>query len=62
MHSNAFLSCSDRYNCRNLDENTLSRLSRKLECPLEDILRAVQEVGSDLEEVEEYIRDRYNRC
>ncbi|OLY93056.1 hypothetical protein SAMN05444008_104165 [Cnuella takakiae] len=53
---------SDRYNCRNIDEDTLSRLSRKLDCALEDILRAVQEVGADPEDVAEYIRDRYNRC
>lgn len=62
MHSNTFRTFSDRYNCRNIDEDTLVRLSRKLECPPEDILRAVQEVGPDLEEVAEYIRDRYNRC
>ena len=57
-----YLNASDRYNTRGADEQTLLFLTRKLKYPLEDIMRAVQEVGPDEEEVEEYIRDRYNRC
>lgn len=52
---------NDRYNHRKTNEEDLAALTRKLNFPMEDILRAVQEVGSDREAVEEYIRDRYNR-
>ena len=51
----------DRYNCRSTNEEDIAELTRKLQFPLEDIMRAVQEVGCDKEAVEEYIRDRYNR-
>lgn len=54
-------SLSDRYNSRGTQEEDLVELSRKLKFPMEDILRAVQEVGCDHEAVEEYIRDRHNR-
>ena len=46
--------------CRS-QEHKVESLIRRLKFPVEDILRAVQEVGFDKEEVEEYIRDRYNR-
>ena len=52
---------NDRYAHRNTNEEELTELTRKLNFPVEDILRAVQEVGSDRDAVEEYIRDRYNR-
>lgn len=58
---NNFVSSSDRYSVPGADEYKIQHLSRRLKYPLEDILRAVQEVGFDKEEVEEYIRDRYNR-
>lgn len=62
MHSyQNFLSNCDRYNTRGADAETLQYLTRNLPFPVEDILRAVQEVGTDADEVEEYIRDRYNR-
>lgn len=62
MHSfRNFLPHSDRYSTRGADDQTLQQLSHKLKYPLEDILRAIQEVGPDPDEVEEYIRDRYNR-
>ena len=61
MHNYTNHMSTDRYNCRGVDEETLDQLTRKLKFPLEDILRAIQEVGSDPEEVGEYIRDRYNR-
>lgn len=56
-----FITASDRYNTRGADDQQLQHLSRKLKYPIEDIMRAVQEVGYEPDEVEEYIRDRYNR-
>lgn len=53
---------SDRYGNIDFNESKMQRLFNKLNYPVEDILRAVQEVGYDSEDVEEYIRDRYNRC
>ena len=52
---------NDRYVHGKTNEEEMMELTRKLNYPVEDILRAVQEVGSDREDVEEYIRDRYNR-
>lgn len=56
-----FMAALDRYNTRGADVETLHHLTQKLKFPMEDILRAVQEVGTNADEVEEYIRDRYNR-
>jgi hypothetical protein len=56
-----FISSSDRFGLYGSDEFQLNQLSKKLKLPLEDIFKAVQEVGFDEKEVEEYIRDRYNR-
>jgi hypothetical protein len=52
---------TDRYKFNKSEEYKLESLTSKLNYPLEDILKAVQEVGFDCDEVEEYIRDRYNR-
>lgn len=52
---------SDRFSLENADEHKVLTLCQQLKFPLEDIMKAVQEVGFDREEVEEYIRDRYNR-
>lgn len=60
MHSYQF-SASDRYQFNRKDEAKLNQLAERLDYPFEDIMRAVQEVGFDADEVEEYIRDRYNR-
>ena len=60
-NSRNFAAPSDRYDTRGADEQMLQQLTRKLNYPIEDILRAVQEVGCNCDEVEEYIRDRYNR-
>ena len=57
-----YVSSTDRFGFHGTEEHKVERLSRKLSVPIEDVLRAVQEVGFDPEEVEEYIRDRYNRC
>jgi hypothetical protein len=62
MHTYYRLTGNDRYRVSTKDEKKMERLADKLNYPIEDILRAVQEVGFDEEEVEEYIRDRYNRC
>ena len=62
MHTYYRLTGNDRYRISTKDEKKMERLADKLNYPIEDILRAVQEVGFDEEEVEEYIRDRYNRC
>lgn len=59
--SHGFISRSDRYGIPDVDERKVESLARRLNYPLEDILRAIQEVGFDADEVEEYIRDRYNR-
>lgn len=58
---NSFISRSDRYEVFGTDDHQMENLAKKLNYPLEDIMRAVQEVGFDREEVEEYIRDRNNR-
>lgn len=52
---------SDRFGFNTSDEHKLQDLCRQLKFPLDDIMKAVQEVGFDKDEVEEYIRDRYNR-
>ena len=56
-----FVSSTDRYGVYGTEEFQINHLSKKLKLPLEDVLKAVQEVGFDTDEVEEYIRDRYNR-
>ena len=58
---NSFISRSDRYGVFGTDDEQIEKLAKKLNYPVEDILRAIQEVGFDGDEVEEYIRDRYNR-
>jgi maltoporin len=61
MHYSSYIQTSDRYSIGNNDNFKVEYLVQQLNYPLEDILRAVQEVGFDSDEVEEYIRDRYNR-
>ena len=56
-----FVSSTDRFGLFGSEEFKLNQLSKKLRLPVEDIIRAVQEVGFEEEEIEEYIRDRYNR-
>ena len=58
---NSFISRSDRYGNHGVDEYKVEMLAQKLKYPLEDILKAIQEVGFDRDDIEEYIRDRYNR-
>jgi predicted DNA-binding transcriptional regulator AlpA len=56
-----FIASTDRFGTAGSTEDQVYNLSKKLRIPIEDILMAVQEVGFDKDEVEEYIRDRYNR-
>lgn len=56
-----FVSSTDRFGAEGSDEERILELSKKLKFPVEDILMAVREVGFDKDEVDEYVRDRYNR-
>jgi hypothetical protein len=56
-----FISSTDRFGASGSEEYQIQKLSRKLKYPVDDILKAIQEVGFDQDEIEEYIRDRYNR-
>jgi hypothetical protein len=58
---NSFISRSDRYGNYSTEEYKVEMLAQKLKYPLEEILKAIQEVGFDKDEIEEYIRDRNNR-
>jgi DNA-binding transcriptional regulator YhcF (GntR family) len=42
-------------------ENEIRELSKKLKFHVDDIVSAIQEVGFNEEEIEEYIRDRRER-
>jgi len=52
---------NDRFGIYNLNENEVVSLAKKLKYSVDDILSAVQEVGFNEEEIEEYIRDREDR-
>lgn len=52
---------SDRFRKFAADEFAVQDLSHKLQVSVDDILSAIQEVGFNEEEIEEYLRDRYNR-
>ena len=56
-----FVSSTDRFGLFGSEEFRVNELSKKLKLPVEAIIKAIQEVGFDEEEVEEYIRDRENR-
>ena len=57
-----FISSTDRFGAFESTEYQIQKLSRKLKYPVEDVIKAIQEVGFDEDEIEEYIRDRYNRA
>jgi hypothetical protein len=61
MNYSNFRSHSERFSMHGIDEGKLESLASKLDYPIEDIMCAIREVGFDREEIEEYIRDRYNR-
>ena len=51
----------DRFSIFLSHENEIRRLSGKLDFPVDEIMVAIQEVGFNEEEIEEYIRDRNDR-
>jgi hypothetical protein len=52
---------NDRYTVFVGFENEIRSLSKKLNYSVDDIVAAVQEVGFNEDEIEEYIRDRKDR-
>jgi hypothetical protein len=52
---------NDRVTLYGSHEEEVLELSKKLNFSVDDILVAVQEVGFDSDEIEEYLRDRHNR-
>lgn len=52
---------NDRFGIFSAHEVEVRCLSKKLNYPVDDILVAIQEVGFDECEIEEYIRDRQDR-
>lgn len=59
QHNQSF---GDRFDFYGRHAPAIYSLSQKLDLPVDDILSAVQEVGLNPDEIEEYLRDRYNRC
>ena len=51
----------DRFHIYNQNENEVLELAKRLRYPVDAILSAVQEVGFNEDEIEEYIRDREER-
>ena len=52
---------NDRFRMLSDYEGEIRTLAKKLKYPVDDILIAIQEVGFDENEIEEYIRDRHER-
>ena len=52
---------NDRFRMLSDYEGEIRMLAKKLKYPVDDILIAIQEVGFDENEIEEYIRDRHER-
>lgn len=52
---------NDRYGIYASHEQEIRQLSRKLDYAVDDIVSAIQEVGFNEEDIEEYIRDRHDR-
>ena len=52
---------NDRFRLLSDYEGEIRTLAKKLKYPVDDILVAIQEVGFDEMEIEEYIRDREDR-
>lgn len=52
---------NDRFSIYGSHEEEVHALSKKLDFSVDDVLSAVQEVGFDTDDIEEYLRDRYNR-
>jgi hypothetical protein len=56
-----YASTFERYGLNNIDDEKVERISSRLGYPIEDVARAISEVGTQQDEIEEYLRDRYNR-
>ena len=52
---------NDRFGIFSAYEQEVSLLTKKLKYSVDEILSAIQEVGFNEEEIEEYIRDRNDR-
>ena len=52
---------NDRFGIYTENEETVKQLAKRLKYSVDEVLNAVQEVGFDEEEIEEYIRDREER-
>lgn len=52
---------NDRFSIFSDHENEVRKLANKLRYSVDDIIVAIQEVGFDEEDIEEYIRDRTER-
>jgi hypothetical protein len=52
---------SDRFGIFSTHENEIRDIAKKMKYPIDDILSAIQEVGFNEDEIEEYIRDRNDR-
>ncbi len=51
----------DRFGILSTHESEIRDLARKMKFSVDDILSAIQEVGFNEDEIEEYIRDRHDR-
>jgi len=51
----------DRVGIYSTHEREIRDIAKKLKYSIDEILSAIQEVGFDEEEIEEYIRDRNDR-
>lgn len=52
---------NDRFGIYSTHETEIRSLARKLDYSVDDVLSAIQEVGFNEDEIEEYIRDRRDR-
>lgn len=52
---------ADRFGIYSTRETEIRDLARKMNYSVDDILSAIQEVGFNEDEIEEYIRDRNDR-
>jgi hypothetical protein len=52
---------NDRFGIYSTHENEIRAIARKMGYSVDDILSAIQEVGFNEDEIEEYIRDRNDR-
>lgn len=53
---------NDRFGIYATHENEIRSLATKLKYSVDDVLSAIQEVGFNEDEIEEYIRDRHDRA